>query len=132
LKRVGESVVKHVEAMVEMKRRGAVAFEYGNNIRKLADLNGYKDAFEIPGYVPLLVRPLFCEGKGPFRWVALSGTQLTFTKQISFCLNCSQKMSICERGLIWHRRGLSGRVYQLAYVGLVMVSATKQVSCLTT
>ena len=73
LKRVGESVVKHVEAMVEMKRRGAVAFEYGNNIRKLADLNGYKDAFEIPGYVPLLVRPLFCEGKGPFRWVALSG-----------------------------------------------------------
>jgi len=49
LKRVGESVVKHVEAMVEMKRRGAVAFEYGNNIRKLAELNGYKDAFEIPG-----------------------------------------------------------------------------------
>ncbi|NPV88908.1 urocanate hydratase [Coprothermobacteraceae bacterium] len=73
LQKVGESVVKHVEAMVEMKRRGAVVFEYGNNIRKLAQSWGYNDAFEIRGYVPELIRPLFCEGKGPFRWVALSG-----------------------------------------------------------
>lgn len=73
LKRVYESMVKHVEAMVEMQRQGAKAFEYGNNIRRNAYDQGAKDAFEIVGYVPEYIRPLFSEGKGPFRWVALSG-----------------------------------------------------------
>ncbi|MFQ5591397.1 MAG: urocanate hydratase [Phycisphaerae bacterium] len=64
---------EHVEAMIELQKRGAVTFDYGNNIRGQAKLAGVKDAFEIGGFVPLFVRPLFCEGKGPFRWVALSG-----------------------------------------------------------
>jgi urocanate hydratase len=64
---------KHVEAMLELKRRGSVVFDYGNNLRTNAKLAGVKDAFEIPGFVPEYIRPLFCEGKGPFRWVALSG-----------------------------------------------------------
>jgi len=62
-----------VDAIVQMKRHGAKVFEYGNNIRKLAYDNGCRDAFDIPGYVPEYIRPLFAEGKGPFRWVALSG-----------------------------------------------------------
>src|ERR1041385_6817461 len=67
------SMARHVEAMLALKRNGAVAFDYGNNIRKQAFDAGCKDAFEIPGFVPEYIRPLFCEGKGPFRWVALSG-----------------------------------------------------------
>src|SRR5205807_6953639 len=67
------SMARHVEAMLDLKRAGAVAFDYGNNIRKQAFDAGVKDAFEIPGLVPEYIRPLSCEGKGPFRWVALSG-----------------------------------------------------------
>ena len=73
LKRVGDSVVEHVDAMLQMQKNGAVTFEYGNNLRRLAYDNGVKDAFRIPGYVPAFIRDLFAEGKGPFRWVALSG-----------------------------------------------------------
>jgi urocanate hydratase len=68
-----ETMGKHVEAMLELKRRGSVVFDYGNNLRTNAQLAGVQDAFEIPGFVPEYIRPLFCEGKGPFRWVALSG-----------------------------------------------------------
>src|ERR1044072_4684443 len=68
-----QSMARHVEAMLALKRNGAIAFDYGNNIRKMALDAGCKDAFEIPGFVPEYIRPLFCEGKGPFRWVALSG-----------------------------------------------------------
>nr|WP_277817252.1 urocanate hydratase [Koleobacter methoxysyntrophicus] len=68
-----ESLVTHVRAMLEMQKRGAVVFEYGNNIRRQAYNEGVKDAFNIPGYVPKFIRDLFCEGSGPFRWVALSG-----------------------------------------------------------
>jgi urocanate hydratase len=68
-----ESMAWQVEAMLALKRSGAVVFDYGNNIRKMAFDAGCKDAFEIPGFVPEYIRPLFCEGKGPFRWVALSG-----------------------------------------------------------
>ncbi len=67
------SIVDHVRAMLEMQSRGAVTFDYGNNIRTVALDAGVADAFKIPGFVPEYVRPLFCEGKGPFRWVALSG-----------------------------------------------------------
>ncbi|HXG87420.1 MAG TPA: urocanate hydratase [Vicinamibacterales bacterium] len=63
----------HVAAMLALKRRGAIAFDYGNNIRAQAVKAGVSDAFEIPGFVPEYIRPLFCEGKGPFRWAALSG-----------------------------------------------------------
>jgi urocanate hydratase len=67
------SIVEHVKAMIELQKRGAVTFDYGNNIRGEALANGLKNAFDIPGFVPEYIRPLFCEGKGPFRWAALSG-----------------------------------------------------------
>ncbi|MBA2567695.1 MAG: urocanate hydratase [Thermoleophilaceae bacterium] len=73
LKRVGESVLTHVGAICELGRAGAEAFDYGNALRGLAAEHGDADAFEYPGFVPAYIRPLFCEGKGPFRWVALSG-----------------------------------------------------------
>ena len=67
------SMVLHVEAMLAMQQRGAVVFDYGNNIRQQAYNQGLKNAFDFPGFVPAYIRPLFCQGKGPFRWVALSG-----------------------------------------------------------
>jgi urocanate hydratase len=68
-----ESMAKHVQAMLAFQRAGAEVFDYGNNIRQQAYNYGLTDAFEFPGFVPAYIRPLFCEGKGPFRWVALSG-----------------------------------------------------------
>jgi len=67
------SIVRHVRAMVELQRRGAQVFDYGNNLRQQALEAGYDDAFSFPGFVPAFIRPLFCRGVGPFRWVALSG-----------------------------------------------------------
>ncbi|HEY60012.1 MAG TPA: urocanate hydratase [Anaerolineae bacterium] len=68
-----DSMSVQVRAMLELQKRGAEVFDYGNNIRQRAFDNGVKDAFKFPGFVPAYIRPLFCEGKGPFRWVALSG-----------------------------------------------------------
>jgi urocanate hydratase len=73
LRRVGESVLTHVEAIRALARDGAEAFDYGNALRGVAAEHGDADAFSYPGFVPAYIRPLFCEGKGPFRWVALSG-----------------------------------------------------------
>jgi urocanate hydratase len=73
LRRVGESVLTHVGAIRDLQRAGAEAFDYGNALRGLAFEHGDRDAFSYPGFVPAYIRPLFCEGKGPFRWVALSG-----------------------------------------------------------
>jgi urocanate hydratase len=73
VERSSQSMARHVEAMLALKSRGAVTFDYGNNIRAQAMHAGVKNAFDIPGFVPEYVRPLFCEGKGPFRWAALSG-----------------------------------------------------------
>jgi len=71
-RRAYESVARHMEAMLEFQRNGAILFDYGNNIRREASIAGVGD-FSYPGFVPAFIRPLFCEGKGPFRWVALSG-----------------------------------------------------------
>ena len=68
-----QSMAKHVQAMLDFKHHGAEVFDYGNNLRQRAYDEGVSDAFEFPGFVPAYIRPLFCEGKGPFRWVALSG-----------------------------------------------------------
>ncbi|GGA41890.1 urocanate hydratase [Kroppenstedtia guangzhouensis] len=68
-----KSMAVHVQAMLKMQQRGAVAFDYGNNIRQVAKDEGVENAFDFPGFVPAYIRPQFCEGKGPFRWVALSG-----------------------------------------------------------
>jgi urocanate hydratase len=67
------SIVRHVELMLELQKRGAITFDYGNNLRGRAAEKGLKNAFDFPGFVPAYIRPLFCEGKGPFRWAALSG-----------------------------------------------------------
>jgi urocanate hydratase len=67
------SMKVHVQAMLDLRSRGAIVFDYGNNIRQVAFDEGLKDAFDFPGFVPAYIRPLFCEGVGPFRWVALSG-----------------------------------------------------------
>jgi urocanate hydratase len=68
-----ESIARHVQAMLDFQKKGSEVFDYGNNIRQRAFDHGVKDAFNFPGFVPAYIRPLFCEGKGPFRWVALSG-----------------------------------------------------------
>jgi urocanate hydratase len=68
------SMGEHVRAMLDLKKMGAVAFDYGNNIRAEAKKAGVADAFDFPGFVPAYIRPLFCEGKGPFRWAVLSGS----------------------------------------------------------
>jgi urocanate hydratase len=67
------SMANHVKAMLEFQKRGAITFDYGNNIRQVAKDEGVENAFDFPGFVPAYIRPLFCEGKGPFRWAALSG-----------------------------------------------------------
>src|SRR6201984_215638 len=68
------TMARHMRAMIALQKRGAITFDYGNNLRGQArDKAGVKDAFEVGGFVPLFIRPLFCEGKGPFRWAALSG-----------------------------------------------------------
>lgn len=68
-----KSIATHVRAMLAMQQRGAIAFDYGNNIRQVAKDQGVENAFDFPGFVPAYIRPQFCEGKGPFRWIALSG-----------------------------------------------------------
>jgi len=73
IERAYESMVKHCAAMVKFQRAGSVVFDYGNNLRGQAEKGGLKEAFSYPGFVPAYIRPLFCEGKGPFRWAALSG-----------------------------------------------------------
>ncbi len=73
IKRSFETMVKHVRHMITLQEKGAVTFDYGNNLRGQAFANGLKNAFSFPGFVPAYIRPLFCEGKGPFRWAALSG-----------------------------------------------------------
>jgi urocanate hydratase len=73
IKRAYASMVRHCEAMIRFQKAGSVVFDYGNNLRGQAKKGGLKNAFDFPGFVPAYIRPLFCSGKGPFRWVALSG-----------------------------------------------------------
>jgi urocanate hydratase len=73
IERAYESMKLHVELMIELQKKGAITFDYGNNIRARAKEKGLENAFDFPGFVPAYIRPLFCEGKGPFRWAALSG-----------------------------------------------------------
>jgi urocanate hydratase len=111
---------KHVEAMLELKRRGAIVFDYGNNLRTNAKLAGVDDAFDIPGFVPEYIRPLFCEGKGPFRWVALSGDpeDIRKTDQLVLSLfpeDVSLKRWIKLAGERIHFQGLPARICWLGY-----------------
>lgn len=73
IKLAKKTIVQHIKALLEFQKKGSIVFDYGNNIRGEAKDNGVENAFDIPGFVPEFIRPLFCDGKGPFRWVALSG-----------------------------------------------------------
>jgi urocanate hydratase len=73
IERAYQTMARHMRAMLELQRRGSITFDYGNNLRGQAHKAGVSDAFAVEGFVPLFIRPLFCEGKGPFRWAALSG-----------------------------------------------------------
>ncbi|HXM48636.1 MAG TPA: urocanate hydratase [Pyrinomonadaceae bacterium] len=115
-----ESMAIHVEAMLALKRAGAIAFDYGNNIRKMAFDAGVEDAFEIPGFVPEYIRPLFCEGKGPFRWVALSGDQDDIRKTDDLALELFPEDLTLNRWLRLardrvHFQGLPARICWLGY-----------------
>lgn len=120
VERAMQSMARHVEAMLAIQRAGAVAFDYGNNIRKQAFDAGVKDAFEIPGFVPEYIRPLFCEGKGPFRWVALSGDEEDIRKTDDLALELFPEDRTLERWLRLAReriqfQGLPARICWLGY-----------------
>ncbi|HEV7858050.1 MAG TPA: urocanate hydratase [Pyrinomonadaceae bacterium] len=115
-----ESMARHVEAMLELQRGGAVAFDYGNNIRKQAFDAGCADAFQIPGFVPEYIRPLFCEGKGPFRWVALSGEAQDIRRTDDLALELFPEDRTLNRWLRLARervqfQGLPARICWLGY-----------------
>ena len=115
-----DSMARHVDAMLALKRAGAVTFDYGNNIRKFAFDAGCKDAFEIPGFVPEYIRPLFCEGKGPFRWVALSGDAEDIRKTDDLALELFPEDKTLNRWLRLardriHFQGLPARICWLGY-----------------
>ncbi|HEY6189173.1 MAG TPA: urocanate hydratase [Pyrinomonadaceae bacterium] len=120
IERSMQSMARHVEAMLALKRAGAVTFDYGNNIRKQAFDAGCRDAFEIPGFVPEYIRPLFCEGKGPFRWVALSGEASDIRKTDDLALELFPEDSTLNRWLRLARervqfQGLPARICWLGY-----------------
>ncbi len=120
INRSTHSMAVHVQAMLDLKRAGAVAFDYGNNIRKQAFDAGCSDAFEIPGFVPEYIRPLFCEGKGPFRWVALSGNENDIRKTDDLALELFPEDKTLNRWLRLARdrvqfQGLPARICWLGY-----------------
>ena len=114
------SMADHVRAMLALKRAGAVVFDYGNNIRAQAEKGGVSNAFEIPGFVPEYIRPLFCEGRGPFRWAALSGDPADIAATDSLALEMFGNNKALAR---WIRlaqervafQGLPARIFWLGY-----------------
>lgn len=119
-KRAMDSMARHVEAMLEYQRRGAIVFDYGNNLRQRAKDNGVADAFDYPGFVPAYIRPLFCEGKGPFRWVALSGEKEDIYKTDEAIMNLFPDNDHLTRWLTMAQeqvefQGLPARICWLGY-----------------
>ncbi len=115
-----ETIVVHLKAMLEFQKRGAITFDYGNNIRGEAKANGVENAFDIPGFVPEFIRPLFCDGKGPFRWVALSGDpkDIFVTDEAikkAFPENKSLLNWIDKAQKLIHFQGLPARICWLGY-----------------
>jgi urocanate hydratase len=114
------SMAQHVEAMLAFKRAGAEVFDYGNNLRQRAYDYGVKEAFEFPGFVPAYIRPLFCEGKGPFRWVALSGDPEDIYRTDEAILELFPEDDHLRRWLTMarekvHFQGLPARICWLGY-----------------
>ena len=115
-----DSMAKHVEAMLEFQRRGSIVFDYGNNLRQRALDNGVANAFDYPGFVPAYIRPLFCEGKGPFRWVALSGDKEDIYKTDDAIMNLFPEDDHLARWLTMAQeqvafQGLPARICWLGY-----------------
>ncbi|HEX7937556.1 MAG TPA: urocanate hydratase, partial [Gemmatimonadaceae bacterium] len=109
------SMAEHVRAMLEMQKRGAITFDYGNNIRTVALDAGVKNAFDIPGFIPEYIRPLFCEGRGPFRWVALSGDPKDLARTDELVLELFPKDALLKRWINLarervHFQGLPARI----------------------
>jgi len=118
--RAMDSMARHVEAMLEYQRRGAIVFDYGNNLRQRAKDNGVSNAFDYPGFVPAYIRPLFCEGKGPFRWVALSGEKEDIYKTDEAIMNLFPDDDHLARWLTMAQeqvefQGLPARICWLGY-----------------
>jgi urocanate hydratase len=120
LERSMRAMATHVEAMLALQKRGAVTFDYGNNIRTQAKKAGVENAFDIPGFVPEYIRPLFCEGKGPFRWVALSGDPADIARTDKLALEVFPQNQILSRWMKLakeriHFQGLPARICWLGY-----------------
>jgi len=120
VRRSTATIVVHVDAMLALQRAGAVTFDYGNNIRRFAFDAGCADAFLIPGYVPEYIRPLFCTGQGPFRWVALSGDPKDIDRTDELALELFPENEILTRWLRLARgrfafQGLPARICWLGY-----------------
>jgi len=119
--RVLDSMVVHVQAMLELQRRGAVVFDYGNNLRgQVADLRAMPEAFDFPGFVPAFIRPLFCRGAGPFRWAALSGNPRDIAVTDDAVLETFPKHEALARWIRQarekvHFQGLPARICWLEY-----------------
>jgi urocanate hydratase len=114
------SMARHVEAMLELQKKGAEVFDYGNNLRQRAFDYGVSNAFDFPGFVPAYIRPLFCEGKGPFRWVALSGDPEDIYKTDEVVANLFPEDEHLQRWLKMARekvpfQGLPARICWLGY-----------------
>jgi urocanate hydratase len=120
VRRSTASMAVHVGAMLTLQQRGAVAFDYGNNIRAQAEKAGVANAFDIPGFVPEYIRPLFCEGKGPFRWAALSGDPADIAATDDLALEMfSHDDALCRWIRLARERvafqGLPARIFWLGY-----------------
>ncbi len=110
----------HIEAMLALQKKGAITFDYGNNLRTQAKKAGVEDAFDIPGFVPEYIRPLFCEGKGPFRWVALSGDPADIARTDRLALEMFPDNAILKRWMKLaqeriHFQGLPARICWLGF-----------------
>jgi len=120
IERAMQSMAVHVEAMLALQKKGAVTFDYGNNIRAQAQKAGVKNAFDIPGFVPEYIRPLFCEGRGPFRWVALSGEPDDIARTDKLALELFPENQTLARWMKLakeriHFQGLPARICWLGY-----------------
>jgi urocanate hydratase len=130
------AMARHVEGMLRLQKMGSVTFDYGNNIRTFAFQQGVKDAYDFPGFVPAYIRPLFCEGRGPFRWVALSGDPADIAVTDDLVLEMFPKNRILSRWIELARKrikfqGLPARICWLGYgerveFGLAMNSLVKK------
>ncbi len=115
-----DSIARHVEGMLRLQKMGAVTFDYGNNIRTFAFQRGVKNAYDVPGFVPVYIRPLFCEGRGPFRWVALSGEASDIAVTDNLVLELFPENRSLRRWIDLARKrikfqGLPARICWLAY-----------------